>query len=108
MQADVDLVSIMGRTGFLPCKSQQPRAASLVSQGGSQVGQVGPAGGQPASDGALQNTDTPKGGWQANSASSPKAAAAVTMVSINIKPICYSPTANDVQRSTCVINVSNP
>lgn len=81
VQADVDLVSIMRRTGFLPSESQQPGATSLVSQGGSQVGQVGGAGVHQASDGALQNKDTAKGGWQADALSPPQAAAAVAKVS---------------------------
>lgn len=86
----------MGRTGFLPPQTQQPGATSLVSQGGSQVGQVGLAGGRPASEGAGQNTDTPKGGWQAQSASSPKAAAAANLVSIVTKLIGCWPGAQDM------------
>jgi len=66
LQADVDLVSIMARTGFLPSESQrQPGSASIVTQGGSQVGQVTAAARHSASDPALQNGDTPKGSWQA-------------------------------------------
>ena len=83
VQADVDLVGIMRRTGFLPSVSQQPGAASLVTQGGSRVGQVKGAGGRQASDGALQNEDTAKGGWQADALSPPQAAAAAATVSAN-------------------------
>ena len=81
VQADVDLVSIMRRTGFLPSSSQQPGATSLVTQGGSQVGQIQGAGGRQASDGALQNMDTAKGGWQADALSPPQAVAAAATVS---------------------------
>ena len=81
LQADVDLVSIMRRTGFLPSQAQQPGETSLVSQGGSQVGQVQAAGGWQASDGALHNEDTPKGGWQAETLSPPQAAAVAATVS---------------------------
>ena len=84
VQADVDLVSIMRRTGFLPSESQQPQAASLVTQGGSRVGQVQGAEGRQASDGALQNVDTAKGGWQADALSPPRAAAAAATVSANV------------------------
>lgn len=81
LQADVDLVSIMRRTGFLPAHSQQPGDMSLVSQGGSQVGQVRGAGTQQAADGALRNEDTPKGGWQAESLTPAQATAAAAAVS---------------------------
>lgn len=81
IQADVDLVSIMRRTGFLPSESQQPGATSLVTQGASHVGQVQGAGARQASDGALQNEDTAKGGWQADALSPPQAAAAAATVS---------------------------
>lgn len=80
LQADVDLVNIMRRTGFLPAESQQAGAMSLVSQGGSQVGQVRGAGGRRASDGALRNEDTPKGGWQADPLNPAQATAAAAAV----------------------------
>ena len=76
LQADVDLVSIMSRTGFLPSKPQQAGSTSLVTQGGSQVGQVTGGSRRLASDGSLLNQDTPKGGWQAVTVSSTSGIAA--------------------------------
>lgn len=45
------------------------------------MGQVEGAWQRQASDGALQNKDTAKGGWQADALSPPQAAAAVAVVS---------------------------
>ena len=56
----------MARTGFLPSDAHhQKGSANVISQGGSQVGQVTPGTTPPASNAALQNKDTPKGSWQA-------------------------------------------
>jgi len=56
----------MARTGFLPSDAHhQKGSANVISQGGSQVGQVTAGTTPPASSAALQNEDTPKGGWQA-------------------------------------------
>ena len=61
----------MARTGFLPSNAQRQKgSANVISQGGSQVGQVTPGTTPPASSAALQNQDTPKGGWQAAPTSS--------------------------------------
>jgi hypothetical protein len=61
----------MARTGFLPSEAQHQKGpANVISQGGSQVGQVTPGTTLPASNAALQNEDTPKGGWQATPTSS--------------------------------------
>ena len=56
----------MARTGFLPSEAQrQTGSANVISQGGSQVGQVTPGTNPPALSAALQNEDASKGGWQA-------------------------------------------
>lgn len=66
LQVDVDLVSIMSRTGFLPSESHRPSGpASLVSQGGSQVALVTAGNRQSASDGSQHRQDTPQGDRQA-------------------------------------------
>ncbi|KAL0028357.1 hypothetical protein WJX77_001655 [Trebouxia sp. C0004] len=71
LEADVDLVSIMARTAFLPSHAQQQKGpANVNSQGGSYVGQVPPSITPPASNAALQTEDTSKGGWQATPTSS--------------------------------------
>ena len=40
LQADVDLVSIMARTGFLPEQPASPGASGLVSQGSQEAAMV--------------------------------------------------------------------
>ncbi len=56
----------MARTGFLPSDVQRQKgSANVVSQGGSQVGQVTPGTTPHASSVVLQNEDTPNGSWQA-------------------------------------------
>ena len=75
----MDLVSIMKRTGFLPSDPLQPGATTLVSQGGSQIGQVRGAEGGSASNGALQKKDTTKGGRQDTASSSRAATARVNL-----------------------------
>ncbi|DBB07863.1 TPA: hypothetical protein ACH3X3_009263 [Trebouxia sp. C0006] len=77
LEADVDLVSIMARTGFLPSDAHhQKGSANVISQWGSQVGQVNPGTTPPASSAALQNEDTSRGGWQATPTSSTAGTAA--------------------------------